>query len=83
MKEVGADLAGEHLSDQVPQCAPTLLTEQNPSRGVNIVTRDDDMAKTFLLTQNLKVANIKSNMVIACHFPPLPQSVFCSPSLLS
>ena len=58
MDEVGAELAGEHLGDQIPQGAPALLTEQHPSGGVNIVTRDNDMAQTLLLARKLNKGTI-------------------------
>ena len=58
MEEVGAELAGEHLGDQIPQGAPALLTEQHPSGGVNMVTRDNDVAQTLLLARKLNKGNI-------------------------
>lgn len=58
MEEVGAELAGEHLGDQVPQRAPTLLTEQHPSGGVHMVTRDNDVAQTLLLARKLNKREI-------------------------
>ena len=50
MKKVGAKLAGIHLGNQVPQRAPTFTAEENPSGGVYIVTWNDDVTQTLLLS---------------------------------
>ena len=54
VKEVRAELACVHRGDQVPQCTPTLLTEEDTSGGVNIVTRNDDVTQTLLLSWKLQ-----------------------------